>query len=357
MDTEKRLELIKEFAEEIITEDELRNLFETKEHPIAYDGFEPSGIAPIHFGLLRAANLKYMLKAGIKFKLYLADYFAFINNKLGGDIENIRNAGKYFIEIWKACGIDTKKVEIVWAKDIMDSIDYWDKTLRVAKETTLARTMKSVTIMGRKQGEKLSMAQLMYPSMQVTDIFYMDIDICQLGMDQRRANMLARDVAEKLKWKKPVAVHHHILMGLQGMQQGKTKEEILLSSKMSKSKPKTCIYMHETLEGLKQKINSAYCPPKQEEGNPLLEYCKYILFREFKTILIERPTKFGGDIEFGSYEELRKNYCEGKLHPQDLKKAITIYLDKLISPVRKYFEKNKQARELYSMVKRYQITR
>ena len=35
--------------------------------------------------------------------------------------------------------------------------------------------------------------------MQVTDIFHMDVDICQLGMDQRRANMLARDVAEKLK--------------------------------------------------------------------------------------------------------------------------------------------------------------
>jgi len=42
--------------------------------PVAYDGFEPSGLAPIHFGLLRATNLKNMLKAGVKFKLYLADY-------------------------------------------------------------------------------------------------------------------------------------------------------------------------------------------------------------------------------------------------------------------------------------------
>jgi tyrosyl-tRNA synthetase len=133
-----------------------------------------------------------MLKAGIKFKLYLADYFAFINNKVGGNLENIKTVSKYFIEVWKACGIDTSKVDIVWASEIMDGIDYWDKTLRIARELTLDRTIRATTIMGRKLGEKLSMAQLFYPPMQVTDIFYMDIDICQLGMDQRRANMLAR---------------------------------------------------------------------------------------------------------------------------------------------------------------------
>lgn len=357
MDVETKMDLIKSFTEEIITEEELRNLFETNPYPIAYDGFEPSGIAPIHFGLLRATNLKNMLKAGIKFKLYLADYFAFINNKLGGDLDSIRKAGKYFIEVWNACGIDTKKVEVIWAKDIMDSISYWDKTLRIAKEITLNRSMKSITIMGRKQGEKISTAQLMYPSMQVTDIFHMNIDICQLGMDQRRAHMLARDVAQKLKWKKPIAAHHHILLGLQGIQKKATVEKTLISSKMSKSEPKTCIYMHNTLDELKEKLNSAYCPAKEVGGNPVLEYAKYIIFKEMDTILIERPAKFGGNLEIQSYEELEKNYREGKLHPSDLKMAVAIELDKLIKPVREYFEKNKNAKELYNVVKSIKITR
>ena len=61
MDVESKLAVMKSFAEEIVTEDELRTLFETNDHPIAYDGFEPSGIAPIHFGLLRARNVKKML--------------------------------------------------------------------------------------------------------------------------------------------------------------------------------------------------------------------------------------------------------------------------------------------------------
>jgi len=357
MDTKTKVKLIKEFAEEIVTEEELTKLFETKSSPVAYDGFEPSGLAPIHFGLLRATNLKNMLKAGVKFKLYLADYFAFINNKLGGNLENIRLAGNYFIEVWKACGIDTSKVEIVWAKDIMGGIDYWDKTLRIAREISLRRNRRAITIMGRQQKEKLSMAQLFYPPMQVTDIFHMDIDICQLGMDQRRANMLARDVANKLNWKKPVAVHHHLLLGLQGLQKRRTSEETLMASKMSKSDPKTCIYMHDNYNELRTKINNAYCPPKQEEGNPLLEYCKYIIFKETGSMKIERPQKFGGDIDFKNYDELKDAYLKGDLHPTDLKKRVIEELNKLIKPVREYFEENKKAKELYEIVKKFQITK
>ncbi|MEM3875467.1 MAG: tyrosine--tRNA ligase [Candidatus Micrarchaeaceae archaeon] len=252
MDIETKIDLIKQFAEEIVTEKELRELFEAKDHPVAYDGFEPSGIAPIHFGLLRALNLKLMLKAGIKFKLYLADYFALINNKIGGDLEKIKTVGNYFIEIWKAAGIDLDKVEVIWASDIINNIDYWDKTLRIAKELSLERIMRSITIMGRKMNEKVSVAQLFYPPMQVNDVFYMNIDICQLGMDQRKASMLAREVAEKMKWKKPVAVHHHILLGLQGIKNADNPDDVLIASKMSKSDPKSAIYVHDDFETIKQ---------------------------------------------------------------------------------------------------------
>ncbi len=357
MDTETRIELMKDFSEEILTEDELKNLFETNDKPLAYDGFEPSGIAPIHFGLLRATNLKNMLKAGVKFHLFLADYFGFINNKLGGNLENIQTAGKYFVEVWKACGIDTNKVKIVWASEIMDGLKYWDRVLKVAKEISLERALRATTIMGRKQGEKLSMGQLFYPPMQVTDIFHLNLDMCQMGMDQRRAQILAREVADKLKWKKPVAIHHHILLGLQGLQKRETEEETLMASKMSKSDPKSAIYMHESFEGLKNKVNTAFCPPKIEEGNPLLEYCKYIIFKNFKEMKVERPAKFGGNVAFGSYDELRKDYVGGSLHPSDFKNSIAIYLEKMIKPVREHFEKNKKARELYQLVKGFQITR
>ena len=58
MKTEEKIKLIKEVGEEILTEEELTTLFESKKHPVAYDGFEPSG-TNIHIaqGLLRAINI------------------------------------------------------------------------------------------------------------------------------------------------------------------------------------------------------------------------------------------------------------------------------------------------------------
>ncbi|MEM4230781.1 MAG: tyrosine--tRNA ligase [Candidatus Pacearchaeota archaeon] len=358
MDIETKLDLIKGVAEggEIITEEELRKLLETNNHPIAYDGFEPSGLAHIPFGILRAENLKNMLKAGVKFKLWLADYFAFINNKLGGNLERIQRAGKYFIEVWKACGIDPNKVEIIWASERMNNINYWDRVLRIAKEITLQRSLRATTVMGRKQGELQSTAQLFYPCMQVSDIFELNVDICQLGLDQRRANILGREISEKLKWKKPIAVHHHMIMGLQGIKKEGTEEETIMASKMSKSKPETCIYMHDSLEDIKRKIINAYCPEKIIEGNPLFDYLKYLIFKRYSEIKIERPLKFGGDIVV-NYEDLVKIYTEGKLHPLDLKNTVIFYLNEMIKPVRDYFEKNTKARKLYEEIKQYSITR
>ena len=355
---DERFNLIKSVAEggEIIGEDELKDLLKSGKTLTAYDGFEPSGLAHIPFGLLRAENLKMMIKAGIKFKLYLADYFAFINNKLGGDLKRIQRAGEYFIEMWKACGVDTSKVEIIWASDKMNNLKYWDRVLTVAKETTLKRSIRATTIMGRKEGELQSTAQLFYPSMQVSDIFELDVDICQLGLDQRRANVLGREIADKLKWKKPVIVSHHMILGLQGIQPGKDKEEILLASKMSKSKPETCIYMHDLKEDIERKINKAYCPEKTIEGNPLFDYLKFLIFRRYPKIKITRDKKFGGNLEV-NYEELEKTYRNGQLHPLDLKKTVSSYLDEMIRPVREHFEKNKKARELYEEVKKYSITR
>jgi len=358
LSVEERLNLIKSVADggEIIGEEDLRKMLEEGREIVAYDGFEPSGLAHIPFGLLRAENLKVMLKAGVKFKLWLADYFAFINNKLGGDMDRIKKAGEYFIEVWKACGVDTDKVEIIWASERMDSLRYWDRVLKIAKETTLNRSMRATTIMGRKEGELQTTAQLFYPSMQVSDIFELDVDICQLGLDQRRANVLGRELAEKMNWKKPVIVSHHMILGLQGIQPGADKDEIILASKMSKSKPETCIYMHDSEEDIKRKIGKAYCPEKIIEGNPLFDYLKYLIFKRYKTIDIKRPEKFGGNLTL-TYSELETFFASGKIHPLDLKNAVSFYLNEMIEPIRVYFEKNKKAKALYEEVKKYSITR
>ncbi len=362
MDVSTKLELIRRVGEEIITEEELIQLLETKEHPIAYDGFEPSGLAPIHFAIYRALNLQDLLEAGIHFKLWLADYFAYLNNKMQGDLKKIRLVGEYFVEVWKAAGVDMNKVEVLWTSDAVGDREYWEIVLKVAKNTTLKRTFRALTVMGRREGELQETAQLFYPMMQVSDIFYLRADITQLGLDQRRANILAREIGPKLGFWKPVVVSHHMLIGLEGpMGQGGYDEDARIdseiSSKMSKSKPETCIYVHDSEAEIRRKIMAAWCPEKVVDGNPILDYAKHIVFRKFPTFRIERQAKYGGPIEFDSYEDLEIAYRKGEIHPLDLKGAISTYLDRTVAPIREYFEKNRRASELLEKVRQYEITR
>jgi len=362
LDLESRLNLIRGVGEEIITEPELRALLEREEHPSAYDGFEPSGPANIAFGVLRAVNIEDLQKAGVRFKLWIADWFAWLNGKMGGDLDTIHEVGKYFIEVWKAAGVDVSKVEIKWTSDAVRSDEYWKKVITVAQNVTLSRSRRAISIMGRTSKELVQTSQLFYPMMQVADIFWLDVDICQLGLDQRRANILAREVAEKLKWKRPVAVHHHMLMGLEGAKEPDGYDEnkafdSQISSKMSKSKPETSVFVHDDRETILRKIGGAYCPPKVVEGNPVMEYSRYMVFKRLKSLTIERPDKYGGTVEFTSYGELEAAFRAGSLHPADLKRGVAESLDRIVSPIREHFEKDPSARRLYEEVKGARVTR
>lgn len=362
MDVEKRIDLIKRVGEEIITEQELRELLETKQRPIAYDGFEPSGLAHIAFGVLRAINVQDMIDAGVHFKLYVADWFAWLNNKLGGDLEKIKETGKYFVEVWKAAGIPMNKVTVEWTSNAIKDPEYWKKVVLIAKNTTVARTTRCLSIAGRTAGDVKQTALLFYPMMQTADIFWLKADICQLGLDQRRANMLAREVGPKLGWWKPIIVSHHMLMGLEGKKRpdgldDKREFDVQISSKMSKSKPATSIFVHDKKEQIKQKLGGAFCPAKKVDNNPIMEYCKYIVFRKTDTMNFKRPAKFGGDLEVQSYDELARLYRKGDIHPLDLKNTTAEALDEIVKPIRNHFEKNKKAKAMYETVKKLEVTR
>jgi len=352
--------------EEVITIEELRELLSEKKHPHAYDGFEPSGLLHLASGLMRALKIKDLLDAGCEFTLLLADYHAVLNNKMGGDLAAIRRAGEYFIEGWKACGLDTSRVKVRWASDLISDPKYWETVIKVASNVTVARMTRCTTIMGREESELRHVSQLLYPAMQVADIFYLDVDICQLGLDQRRANMLARELAPTLfpGRRKPVCVHHHMLSGLKGpsaMGSEFDEDEAIsaqISGKMSKSKPQTSVFIHDSPSVIKEKISQAFCPEKSVEGNAVLELAKYIVFKTTNDFTIERPEKYGGNASFQNYEELESAFVSGKLHPQDLKNAVSGHLVEVLEPVRAHFEKDSRAAELLEfMTQHAKITR
>jgi len=362
LDIETKIELIcRPPTEEVLTPEDLKQLLETEEHPIAYDGWEPSGLVHLGTGNICAYKMKDFMEAGIHFKAYLSTWHAWLNNKLGGDLQLIRKAADLFRHSWIALGIPADKVEFIYSDELYDDLDYWAKTVIIAKNLSIARVTRTLEIAGRKESEARHVSDFLYTPMQVADIFHMKVKICQLGIDQRKANVVAREIGEKIGFWKPVCVHHTYLQGLMKPPvwpiPKEQEREILSSIKMSKSKPETCIFIYDTPEEIKQKISKAFCPEKTVEYNPIMEICKYIIFREKPTFTIERPAKFGGNIEFQNFQELATAYAQGKLHPQDLKNGVATELVKILEPVRRYFENNKEAKECLQTVRNAKVTR
>jgi tyrosyl-tRNA synthetase len=149
-----------------------------------------------------------------------------------------------------------------------------------------------------------------------------------------------------------------MLMGLSKPTSASTdKTTRTIDIKMSKSKPDTSVFMTDSKEDLKRKIAKAYCPPQITEENPVLEYFRYIVFEKFPTVEIKRSKEYGGNVVFNSYKNFEENYKEGKLHPQDVKNSLVLYLNDLLQPVRQYFDKNETAKKLKGEVESYTVTR
>ncbi len=316
---------------EVITIDELEQ--KLRENSNGYVGIEPSGKVHLGTGLIIGNKVQDLMDAGVHMTVYLADWHAYINDKFSGDMEKIRLAGEYLKGVFGALGIHP---DYLWADELVAKKEYWEKVIRVAKKTSLKRVKRAMTIMGRKEDEAdLDSSKIIYPFMQVSDIFDMDLDIALGGMDQRHAHMLARDVAEKLGYKKPVAVHTVILAGLKGA--GRMDP---IEAKMSKSKEGSAIFVDDSPEEIKRKMKKAFCPP-DVDGNPVLQIAKHILFAYYiDKLVIPRPEKWGGDLSINSYEKLESIYAKGELHPMDLKNTVAEALIDILKPVRDYAEKN-----------------
>jgi tyrosyl-tRNA synthetase len=302
----------------------------------------------IGMGLVCGSKIKDLIKAGFEFIIFLADWHSWINNKFGGDIEKIRICGDYFKHCFTAIGIPRDKVRYLWASDLAGDSSYWEKVIRVAKSSSMSRLLRALPIMGRDMAAtNLEAAAMLYPCMQVADIFHMDLDVACAGMDQRKAHMLARDSAPRLGFKRPICVHTPLLMGLSGPEkkmEGKFDEDpsidLRIGSKMSKSIPQSSIFVHDDPATISSKIRGAYCPPKAPEDNPVMEIVRLIIMPELGRLDLERPGKYGGPVSFFEYSDLRKAYSAGDIHPLDLKNSVSAALSEILEPVRSYFESN-----------------
>jgi len=358
MDVEEKLRLIRRNTEEILGEEDLKKMVEGEEKLKHYIGFEISGKPHLGHGLVCMSKIKDFVEVGADCSVFLADWHSWINDKLGGDKDVIKEvAVSYFkealIAAYKCIGGNVKDLKFVLGSDLYHNNDkYWETVIDVSKNTTLGRMQRSITILGRKEGESVDFAKLIYPPMQVADIFIQDINMPHAGLDQRKAQVIARDVAEKLeicpllnkkgKVVKPVAVHGHLVLGLQKppvWPVPKDKlQELWSQMKMSKSIPNSAIYMTDGEKEVEKKIMKAFCPEGDIDFNPLLDWAKYIVFINDESKLeVKRKKEFGGDIIYECYDGLENDFRDKRLHPMDLKMAMVVKLNEILEPARKHF--------------------
>ncbi len=345
MDITEKVDLIERSpTEEVVTHDELIDLFNTTSTPKHYIGLEISGF--LHLGSLISTGFKIndFVKAGVKCTVFLADWHTLINDKLGGDWEIISKVSKYYQDAFKIVCPDAN---IVLGSNLYkEKTEYWSELVKFTKHMSLARTMRALTIMGRSENEeKIDLAKLLYPPMQAVDIHSLDVDIAHAGMDQRKIHMLVREIFPKMKWKVPVAVHHRLLPGLSKPIESNDSQV----GKMSKSDPNSGIFIHNSDDMIQKKIKKAWCEEANIQNNPLLEISKHVIFHEFKEMKVERPEKFGGNVEYSNYNQLESDFSDKKLHPTDLKQTVGNYLVKIISPIR---ERLNLSEDLFESIKK-----
>jgi len=337
MDVKTRLDLIKRNLQEVIGEKELDELVKSKKEISVYWGTMPTGSISIayFFPMLKVADF---LKAGIRVKILLADLHAALAGVSWSILEKRYDYyARAITGILKTIGVDVKHLEFVKGSDFQLKPEYFHDVLRLSTMTSIndAKHAASEVV---KLGDNPKLAGVIYPLMQALDEEYLKVEAQFGGMDQRKIMVYAREYLPKIGFNPRIELINPIIRGLVG-------------EKMSSSIESSKIDLLDDEEKVRKKVNGAECV----EGDPnngimaLLRYFIFVLKQDNKEkFFVRRDKKFGGDKSYSSYEEVEKDFVAKKLHPLDLKNAVSGELNSILEKLRKDKELVKLHKEAYS---------
>jgi len=317
---EERFELVKRNTAEIIGEEDLKKLLKEKKKPVVYWGTAPTGKPHVGYFLpfLKIADL---LKAGFHVKILLADLHAALDNTPWVVLEKRYDYYAAAIpEAIKAIGVDIDELEIVKGSELQLKPEYMFDVLQMSSYVSVHDAHKAASEVV-KMGDNPKLSGLIYPIMQACDEQYLEVD-CQLGgTDQRKIMVLARENLPKLGYDARIEIMNPLLPGLIG-------------KKMSSSDENTKIDFLDDLETVKKKMNKAEFV-EGDVDNGVMAFLEYFLMVIKKDnhhkLEIERPEKFGGNVSYGNFNEIREDVLSKKLHPMDVKIAVAKEISKILN--------------------------
>ncbi len=330
-----RFNLITRNLQEVINEDELRELLKKKKEITVYWGTMPTGSVSFayFFPMLKVADF---LKAGLRVKILLADLHAALDSVPWEILEKRYNYyQKAIVMILKSIGVDIKKLEFVKGSDIQLNKNYFNDLLKLSTITTINESKHAAAEAVKSAGENPRLSGVIYPLMQALDEEYLGVDAQFGGMDQRKIMVYAREYLPKIGYKSRVELINPIIRGLVG-------------EKMSSSVESSKIDLLDDEDAVKKKINKAECV-EGNSNNGLMALLKYLFFvikqDRGEKIVIERPDKFGGNLVYSNYSQLEEDFLSKKLHPLDLKNAVVKEINSLLED----FRKDKEIHRLHKL--------
>jgi len=275
-------------------------------------------------------KLADLLRAGCHVTVLFANLHAYLDNmKAPWDLLEVRT--KYYEAVIKAAlesvGVDLSNLHFVRGTEYQLSKEY---TLDVYKLASLVteHDAKKAGAEVVKQVEHPLLSGLLYPLLQALDEQYLDVDAQFGGVDQRKIFMFAEKYLPMIGYKKRIHLMNPMVPGLVG-------------AKMSSSDPESKIDLLDEPEAVTRKIRKAFCEEGNIENNPLLTFCKMVLFpmlKEGEPFVIHRPEKFGGVVSYPTYADMEKAFAEKSLYPGDLKLGVTEHINRVIAIIRAKFD-------------------
>src|SRR3989338_6275449 len=132
-----KFDLIKRNTEEIITEEELKELLKSKKNPAVYLGTAITGRPHIGY-FVWVIKLADFLKAGFKVKLLLADLHGALDNTPWEVLDKRYNYYKKLMPLmFKSVGADVKNFEIVKGSEFQLSKEYMLDVLKLSTFTSI----------------------------------------------------------------------------------------------------------------------------------------------------------------------------------------------------------------------------
>ena len=304
----------------------------------AYIGLEPSGKAHLGWVIL-GDTIRNLLDEGVNVIILLADWHAWVNDKFGRDMGKISIAAEYMSEMFRAIldnpgeGAGPGEIQFFRASDVMDSGKYWERVLRCSKNMSLSRVRRTFSIMGRDEDSSdHDLSAFYYPALQAADIFELEVDIAFGGMDQRKAHMYMREVAEKNQWIKPTCIHTPMLSGLKGP--GGRMDSF--DHKMSKSDPGNAILLDDGPKSIRTKIKKSFLEVGNDQS-PIFEISRHVIIPKLGRILVSPDPKYGQPSEWTDQQQFVDAVSNGQIHPLDAKMAVADALSEVIEPISQHF--------------------